>query len=117
MADTFQPIGAVTVNVMAQLPIFLRYTSVVRTVAHRLARRVIERQLQAEGVRVTYFPYAQLRVLTREYLAAHPELLDQAAAVVQSSPTLRKMAEIEQREQERRRRKSSHGQSSVCDWT
>ena len=99
MADTFQPIGAVA----ASLPIFLRYTSVVRIIAHGLARRIIERQ------RMRYL-YAEFRVLAREYLAAHPELLDQAAAVVQSSPTLRKMAEIEQREQERRRRKSS-----VCD--
>ena len=48
----FQPIGAVAVNVLAKCdaPIFRDYSSVVRIVAHRLARRVIERQLPAQGV-------------------------------------------------------------------
>jgi hypothetical protein len=108
LMDTFKSIGAVAVNVVANVPIFPQHPRVVRIIANRLARRVIERQMRDQWVRLPN--YAEVRVLAREYLSAHSELLDQAAAVVQSCPTLRKMAEIEARELERRRRKST-----VCD--
>src|SRR5262249_42648474 len=99
--ESFKSIGAVA----AQLPIFQRYSKVARVIANRLARRIVERQLLDRGVRVTCFPYAQLRELTQEYLAANPKLLDQATEIVWSDPKLRKMAEVEQRQRERQWRK------------
>ena len=96
MADTFQPIGAVAVN----LPIFWRYSKIARGIARRLARRIIERQLQGQGARNV--PYAQIGELACEYLSTHPELLDCAAEIVRKHPKLSKMAEIEDRERERK---------------
>jgi hypothetical protein len=101
MADTFQPIGAVAVN----LPIFQRYSKVARGIARRLARRIVERQLQAEGTLIPHVPYAKVRELASEYLAAHPELLDRATEIVRTHPKLNKMAEIEERERQRQERK------------
>jgi hypothetical protein len=101
MADTFQPIGAVAVN----LPIFQRYSKVARGIARRLARRIVERQLQAEGALIPHVPYTTVRELASEYLSAHPELLDQATKIVGTHPKLNKMAEIEDRERQRKQRK------------
>jgi hypothetical protein len=85
----FIPIGAVA----AQLPIFQRYSKVARGIARRLARRIVERQLQAEGALIAHVPYPTIRDLASEYLSAHPELLDCAAEIVRTNPKLRKMAE------------------------
>src|SRR5262249_57992780 len=88
------------------VPIFRPYSSVARIVAHRLARRVIERQLQAQGLLVAHVSYAHISALARSYLAAHQELLDQATERVRRDPTLRAMAEREERERQRQWRKS-----------
>jgi hypothetical protein len=101
MADTFQPIGAVVVN----LPIFQRYSKVARGIARRLARRIVERQLQAEGALIPHVPYAKVRELAQAYLETHPELLDEAAQIVRTHPKLSKMADIEERERQRQERK------------
>jgi len=74
-----------------------------------MARRIVERQLRSKGVRLTCFPYAQLRELAQEYLSAHTELLEQAAQIVRSDPKLRKMAEVEERKRERQERKLAKG--------
>ena len=101
MADTFQPIGAVAVN----LPIFQRYSKVARGIARRLARRIVERQLQAEGALIPHVPYEKVRELAQTYLEAHQELLDKATEIVGAHPKLRKMAEVEERQRERQQRK------------
>jgi hypothetical protein len=58
-----------------------------------MARRVIERQLQAQGIRRTR--YAEVMAQARAYLAEHQGLFDQATERVQRNPTLRAMAERE----------------------
>jgi hypothetical protein len=64
MATQFKPIGTAAVNVLAkcaaqaEVPLFRRYTSVARIVAHRLARRIVERQLQEKGFLVAHVPCA-----------------------------------------------------------
>jgi hypothetical protein len=58
-----------------------------------------------QGVRLTSVLPAQLRELTLPYLSAHPSLLDDATKLVQGSPKLRKMDEIEERNRERQWRK------------
>jgi hypothetical protein len=101
MADTFQPIGAVAVNP----PIFQRYSKVARGIARRLARRIVERQLQAEGALIPHVPYAKVRELAQAYLEAHQELLDRATEIVRTHPKLSKMAEVVERNRERQERK------------
>jgi len=76
MTAPLQQLGAAAVNVLAA-PIFPQYSRVAHIIAHRLARRTVERQLRDQGVHLPN--YAQVRALAREYLSAHPELLDQAA--------------------------------------
>jgi hypothetical protein len=99
--DPFKSIGAVA----AALPIFQQYSKVTRGIARRLARRIVERRLQAKGYLVAHVPIAKVCELASEYLSAHPELLDQAAEIVRGDPKLRKMAETAERERERRERK------------
>jgi hypothetical protein len=76
-----------------------------------MARRVIERQLQAQGIRRTR--YAEVMAQARAYLAEHQGLFDQATERVQRNPTLRAMAEREERGRERQWRKSGVVERSV----
>jgi hypothetical protein len=111
--DNFKPIGAVVVNVMtkcaaqANVPIIRpRYPGVAIALAHHLARRAVETELRAQGLRPTHVPYTRVLAMMDAYKAAHlPALLAHAAALVQRSPKLRKMAEREEREFDRERRK------------
>jgi hypothetical protein len=66
--------------------------------AHHLARRIIERKLQGQGLRVSHIPYAHISEQAREYLALHPELLDQAAETVRNDPKLRTLAAQQERD-------------------
>jgi hypothetical protein len=79
---------------------------IARHVAHHLARRVIERLLQAQGLLVAHVPYAKISALARAYLEGHQELLDQAAEIVRTHPAYREFVEREERERERQQRKS-----------
>jgi len=76
-----------------------------KAVANHLARRAVERQLQAQGIRLTTFPYAKVVAQAQVYLAEHPELFDQAMERVRASPWHSMMAEREERERERQERK------------
>jgi hypothetical protein len=109
MAEPFQPIGAAAVNVLPRLtpevPIFPRYPGVAIAVANHLARREIERQWRAKGLRITR--YADVIEQARAYLAEHPELFDKALDIVRASPWHRAQAEREERELDRQRRKSA----------
>jgi hypothetical protein len=102
--EPFKPIGAIAASVTARLvPITPRYPAVAHALAYHLARRVIEDQWRARGLRIRR--YADIIEQAREYRAAHPELLDQAAAIVQRNPTLSAMAAQEERQLEREQRK------------
>jgi hypothetical protein len=61
-AIPFSPIGISAVKVLARLA----------------AKRIIQDQLRAQGVRVTLFPHAELMKQAGEYLANHPDLYQQA---------------------------------------
>jgi hypothetical protein len=57
---------------------------------------------------VAHVPYAEINVLMQAYKAAHQEeLLAQAMERVSRDPTLRAIADREERERERQRRKSA----------
>ena len=89
---------------IAEVPIFPRYPGVAHALAYLMARRVIERQWRAQGLRIRR--YADIIEQARAYLAAHQEeLLAQPAEVVQRNPRLRKMVEVEERDRERQWRK------------
>lgn len=52
------------------IPIFhTPYPGIARARAHHLAMRVIERQLQAQGLRVSHIPQADIMARARAYLA------------------------------------------------
>ena len=60
--DTFQPISASAVHVLARLA----------------ARKAVKEQLRDAGVRVTLVPTRDITMQANEYLALHPELFDEA---------------------------------------
>jgi hypothetical protein len=57
-ANSLSPIGISAVKILARLA----------------AKRVVQDNLRAQGVRVTLFPHAEIMRQTGEYLANHPEL-------------------------------------------
>jgi len=84
-----------------------RYPRIVTPVANHLARKEIERQWRARGLRITR--YSMIVAQAQTYLLNHPELFEQALARVRASAWYRMMVEREQRERlrtlERERRK------------
>jgi hypothetical protein len=107
MAEAFKPISATAVNVMARLapdvPNIPRYPAVAHALAYHLARRAVERQVQAEGKRR---PWAEIIARAQAYSDEHrEELLAQAAEIVRTNPRWRPWIEREEREQARQRRK------------
>ena len=60
--DTFQPVSASAVAVLARL----------------MAKRAVQEELRADGVRVSLVKPAELSVKAQAYLQAHPELFDAA---------------------------------------
>jgi hypothetical protein len=53
-------------------------TTAVKVLARLAARNAVKAQLQAQGVRVSHVPYAQIIQRANDYLAAHPELYAEA---------------------------------------
>jgi hypothetical protein len=60
--DTFQPVSASAVHVLARLA----------------ARKAVTEQLRSEGVRVSLVPPRDISAKAQVYLADHPELYQQA---------------------------------------
>jgi hypothetical protein len=60
--DTFQPISASAVHVLARM----------------MARRAVQEELRSQGVRVSLVTPAEISVRAQVYLSQHPELIDQA---------------------------------------
>jgi hypothetical protein len=48
--------------------------SAVKVLARLAAKRAVQDNLRAQGVRVSLFPHAELMKQAGEYLASHPEL-------------------------------------------
>jgi DNA invertase Pin-like site-specific DNA recombinase len=61
-ANSLSPIGISAVKILARLA----------------AKRAVQENLRAQGVRVSLFPHAELRRQAAEYLSSHPELYQQA---------------------------------------
>jgi len=55
-----------------------RHRQAVMQLARLAAKRAVQDNLRAQGVRVTLFPHAELMRQAGEYLASHPELYQQA---------------------------------------
>jgi deoxyribodipyrimidine photolyase-like uncharacterized protein len=51
-----------------------RHRQAVMQLAHLAAKRAVQDELRAQGVRVSLVPYAEIMRQAREYLASHPEL-------------------------------------------
>jgi len=80
-----------------------------------MARRAVEKELRAQGLRPTHIPYVRILAMMDAYKDAHQEeLLAQAAALVQRNPKLRAMAEREEREREREFRKAHRSGGLEC---
>ena len=60
--DTFQPISASAVHVLARMA----------------ARKAVQEELRSEGVRVSLVKPAEISLRANEYLSQHPELFKEA---------------------------------------
>jgi len=69
MAQAVRSLSPKQIQVRAQL-----HRQAVMTFARLAAKRAVQDQLRAQGVRVSVFPHAELMRQAGEYLAAHPEL-------------------------------------------
>ena len=55
----------------------------VVTIARLRARNAVKRQLRDRGLKVSHFSAKEISVLAEEYFAQHPELINEAAIVVE----------------------------------
>ena len=78
--DTFQPIGAVAVNVVARRrkALFKSANHAINHCARSIARNVIKEQLRDEGRRMSLVPNREIADRAEVYLAQHPELFREA---------------------------------------
>jgi hypothetical protein len=78
--DTFQPIGAVAVNVVARRrkALFKNANRAINFCARSIAKNVIKQQLRDQGRRMSQVPNREIADRAEVYLAAHPELFEQA---------------------------------------
>jgi hypothetical protein len=67
VADTFQPVSAHAINVLARLA----------------AQRQVKAQLAGEGRRVSMVRHSEIMERARAYLDANPKLYDEARALAQ----------------------------------
>jgi hypothetical protein len=82
----------------------------LRVLALRSARQEIKRHLKAQGVKVALMSARDITLLAEQFLAAHWEaLMEEARAMVMSSPELRAMYE---REQAKRRQRFN--ETKIC---
>ena len=69
MAQAIRSLSPKQIQVRAQL-----HRQAVLTFARLAAKKAVQDNLRAQGVRVSLFPIAEVMRQAREYLAAHPEL-------------------------------------------
>ena len=79
MADTFQPIGAVAVNLARRRkPLFQSAKHAVSFFARSAAKQAVKEQMRDQGRRMTLVPVSEIAAQAEVYLAQHPELYAQA---------------------------------------
>jgi hypothetical protein len=74
LPDTFRPISATALHVLARLA----------------AKKAVQDELRSQGVRVSLVKPAEISVRTREYLRQHPELYREALVRAQLMGCLEK---------------------------
>src|SRR5215469_14175521 len=76
MADTFQPIGAVAVNVVAKRrkPLFQSAKHAISFFARSAAKQAVKQKLRDDGARLSLVPVRLIAEQAEVYLAQHPEL-------------------------------------------
>ena len=70
---------------------------VVTTFALYTARNIVKEDLRAQGIKLSHVDAREVTEAAHRYLAAHPELIEQAAEAVRNSPKLRTLAERQER--------------------
>src|SRR5215469_7025273 len=81
MADTFQPIGAVAVNVVAKRrkhKLFQSAKHAISFFARSAAKQAVKQKLRDDGARLSLVPVRVIAEQAEVYLAQHPELYEQA---------------------------------------
>jgi hypothetical protein len=73
------------------------------TLATRSAIKAVERDIRAQGLRVT-FVERRVILAAANYLREHPELFEEAAETVRNVPQLRTLAEREERQRRKNQR-------------
>lgn len=69
-------------------------SAVIFHVARHKAKKAVEAELKEAGVRLTTYPYCDLKLRANAYFSAHQaELVEQATQAVMGNPPLRKMHE------------------------
>jgi hypothetical protein len=53
------------------------------TLAHREAEKAVKRGLAAKGIKLQLIAKREITAMAREYLAEHPELVDEAKPIVE----------------------------------
>jgi hypothetical protein len=71
--------------------------SVVTTFARLNARNIVKEDLRARGIKLSHVDAREVTELAHRYLAAHPELIEEASEAVRISPRLRTLAERQER--------------------
>ena len=77
MTDTFQPIGAVALNVVAKRrkrQLFQSAKHAISFFARSAARNAVKQQLRDNGARLSLVPIRVIAEQAEVYLAQHPEL-------------------------------------------
>jgi len=73
--------------------------AVIFHIARHKAKKAVEVELKSQGIRLTTFPYCDLKLRAKAYFDAHrAELVEQATQTVMRSPQLRKLHEREERQ-------------------
>jgi hypothetical protein len=59
------------------------------------ARNIVKQDLQARGIKLSHVDPREVTEAAQRYLAAHPELLEEATETVRKGPQLRTLAELQ----------------------
>ena len=79
MADTFQPIGAVAVNVARKRkPLFQSAKHAISFFARSAAKQAVKEKIRADGARLSLVPIRVIAEQAEVYLEQHPELYREA---------------------------------------
>jgi hypothetical protein len=81
-----------------------RMSATIMTLAKRSAIKAVERDIQAQGLRVTSVERRIILETASTYLHDDPELIEEATETVRKAPQLRTLAEREERQRRRNQR-------------